>query len=375
MEQTEKRKKRERREQTPGRKRAAFFARALCFFVILAILATYAMYVLTPKYDYGICSIMNLYRQPKNSVDVLVVGTSLAYAGVNTNVLWQEYGIACYDLCGAELPFWTTYYLLREALKIQRPQLILLDAKAAVYTKEYSSHARTILSTFGILSPENRWGAIYACLKEKKDALNYILGLPAVHNRYTDVEAKDFIAPPDNGERGETWKGFIEVDEKSEEELFRPTLTWNNVKQNITGNGETYVRKILALAQQEGIPLRIIAFPNPDYANDHKYYNKLWEIAGEYGVPYTNYNHYEDKSVRFGLRYSSDFADWQHLNVKGGIKFSVKLGQDLLELYDLPDRRGDPAYASYDACAEQWFRKLPTFETAPENLEEAAGNK
>ena len=64
------------------------------------------------------------------------------------------------------------------------------------------------------------------------------------------------------------------------------------------------------------------------------------------------------------MRYSSDFADWQHLNVKGSIKFSRKLAEDLKERYDLPDRRGEAGYASWDECARLWYEKYPTFESA-----------
>ena len=367
MEQTIQEKNREKKAPPPGGRRAAFFVRAACFFALFAALSAYAVYVLTPKYDYGICSITNLYRQPENSVDVLVLGTSAAYAGVNTNVLWRQYGIACYDLCGAEEPFWASYYLLREALKTQRPRLILLDAKAAVYPREYASHARIILSAYGILSPENRWGAIYASVREKTEALDYILGLPQVHNRYAEVTGRDFVLPPDNGGRGDTWKGFIEVDLIPQEEMRPPTLSWSSAQKQLTKNGEAYLRKILELAQSQGIPVHLVAFPNPDYANDHAYYNRLWEIAGEYGVPYSNYN---DPALDFGLRYSSDFADWQHLNVKGSIKFSAKLGRDLRARYPLPDRRGDAYYDSYEACAKQWYSQLSSFQTSPVNLPE-----
>ena len=70
---------------------------------------------------------INMYRLPRNTVDVLTIGSSVAYTGVNTNVLWQEYGLACYNLCAAEQPFWFTYYQLREALRYQRPKVILMD--------------------------------------------------------------------------------------------------------------------------------------------------------------------------------------------------------------------------------------------------------
>ncbi|MBR0219448.1 MAG: hypothetical protein IJQ33_09620 [Clostridia bacterium] len=342
-----------------GKKLAGFWLRLVCFAVLAVLLLTYAVYVFTPKSDYGICSMINLYRQPDDSVDVLAVGTSLAYAGINTNVLWEEYGIASYNLCSAEQPFWVSYYTIKEALKTQHPKVILLDAKPAIYTRDYSKRGRTILSTFGIRGIENRVGAILACVENPQDAMGYILGLPEVHSNYEKLTENDFVFPPDNGGRGESWKGYIESDVVEHHQ--KPSLVYNTVKRNMNDREEEYARKIFELAQEEGITVLLLGLPNPDYANDHMYYNALWAVAEEYGVTGVNYN---DPSLRFGLRYSSDFADWQHLNVKGSITFSRKLGADLKEMFDLPDRRGDEKYASYDACAEQWFEQYPTFESS-----------
>ena len=342
-----------------GKKLAGFWLRLICFAVLTVLTLAYATFVLTPKHDYGICSMINLYRQEENSIDVLTVGTSLAYAGVNTNVLWAEYGIASYNLCSAEQPFWVSYYTLREALKTQRPKLILLDAKPAIYTRDYSKRGRTILSTYGIKGLENRIGAIMACVETPQDAMGYILGLPEVHSNYSKLEGADFVFPPDNGGRGADWKGFIEADKVEKHQ--KPSVVWNNMRRNMNEREEEYARKIFELARDEGIPLLLIGLPNPDYANDHLYYNALFAIAAEYGVESVNYN---DPTMRFGLRYSSDFADWQHLNVKGSVTFSLKLGADLKEMFDLPDRRGDAKYASYDRCAEDWLLVYPTFESS-----------
>ena len=346
-------------DEVSGKKRAGFLARLVCFAVIAVLLLVYAGYVLTPKHDYGICSMMNLYRQPDDSVDVMTVGSSLAYAGVNTNVLWEEYGIASYNLCSAEQPFWVSYYTIREALKTQHPKVILLDAKAATYTRDYSKRGRTILSTYGIRGIENRIGAIMACVETPRDAVSYILGLPEVHSNYKKLTAEDFVFPPDNGGRGESWKGYIESDVVESHE--RPSVVWNSVKRNMNDREEEYARKIFELARDEGITMLVVGFPNPDYANDHMYYNSLFAIAEEYGVPWINYN---DPSLRFGLRFSTDFADWQHLNVKGSITFSRKLGEDLREMYSLADHRGDAYYASYDTCAEIWAEKYTDFESS-----------
>lgn len=353
-------------EPTASRRKIllCFWLRLVCFALLALAMLFYANYVLTPKHDYGICSMVNLYRQEPDSIDVLAVGTSLTYAGVNTNVLWAEYGIAAYDLCSAEQPFWVSYYVIREALKTQHPRLILLDAKSSIYTQDFSRRGRTILSTYGIAGLENRIGAIQACVETPQEAVGYILGLPEVHSNYQRLTFSDFRLPPDNGGRGENWKGFIEA--KGVEAHERPSLVYNSVRRNMNARQEEYARKIFALAQQEGIELMLIGIPNPDYAHDHMYYNALWAVAEEYGISGINYN---DPSLRYGLRYSSDFADWQHLNVKGSVTFSRKLGADLMERYDLPDRRGDARYDSYAVSAAQWYEQYPM--SLPEKQEGA----
>lgn len=331
-----------------------FWLRAVVFVLLCAIVLGYACYVLTPKYDYGIVSMLHLYRQENNTVDVLVIGSSLAYAGVNTNVLWAEYGIAAYDLCSAELPFWGSYFYLEEALKTQKPKVILLDAKAAIYQQDYSRRGRVIMNTFGILSPDTRFHAIAAAAKPG-EAAGFVLMLPEIHSNYARLTWDDFVFPPKG--KDSSWKGYIGMD--AHEAHHRPSLVWNNTAKNLNQRQREYFVRILELANEKGIPLLVVGFPSPDYANDHMYYNALWRIADEYGVATINFN---EPERRFGLAYSTDFADWQHLNVKGSITLSRELGRTLTESYNLPDRRGNAAYASYDRCLEIWRETWPDYE-------------
>jgi len=332
-----------------------FWLRLLGFALVLSFVLSYAAYVLTPKYDYGICPITNLYRQEQNSIDVLALGTSCAYAGVNTNVLWEEYGIAAYNLCGAEQPYWISYYYLEEALKTQKPKLILLDAKAALYNQEHSKRGRTILSTYGIRSPITRMKAISACVDEA-DFAGFALAFPEVHSNYSQLTAESFAYPPTNGGRGADWKGYIEMNDTDPHQ--KPTFVWTDTQKPIHEKQAEYFVKTVELAKEHGIPVLLVGYPTPDYANEHLYFNSLWALAEANGVQGMNYN---DPTLRVRMSYSSHFADWQHMNIKGSVVFSRRLGSDLRAMFNLPDRRGDAAYDSWARCAQAWYAQYPEY--------------
>jgi hypothetical protein len=203
---------------------------------------------------------------------------------------------------------------------------------------------------------DNRIGAILACVKDKQDALGYVLGLPKIHGNYNQITLDDFIFPPNNGGRGASWKGFIEINDTVS--YNRPSFEWATDERRMNQKEETYVRKIFELAKSEGIEIMLFSAPYPDYPSDHLYYNTLWRIADEYGVFSTNYNH---PDLRNMMNYSYDFSDSQHMNVKGSMAFSSRLGADLKKRYMLPDHRGEETYISYDECATIWSDTYPEY--------------
>lgn len=63
---------------------------------------------------------------------------------MNTGTLWDDFGIASFDLCGSIQPLWNTYYYMKEALETQKPKVMVVDMFAAVLADEYSDHSRII---------------------------------------------------------------------------------------------------------------------------------------------------------------------------------------------------------------------------------------
>ena len=333
-----------------------FGVRLLCFLIIMTAIIFYAVYVLTPKHDYGICAMNNLYAQPEDSIDVLAVGTSHFYAGINTNVLWAHYGIATYDLCSAEQPFWISYYYIREALKTQHPKVILLDLKPASYIGSYTRHGRIILSTYGIRGLDNRFGAMRSCVQTFPEALEYILGLPAVHSNFAEVTLADFAYPLDNEGRGNTWKGYIEMEETN---TFQRAPYDDTIEaKKVNAREEEYLRKIIELVGETDTQLILVTMPYPDYPTDQPYYKTIWGIAEEYGVPVMDFN---QPSLRGAVYDEYDFGDYQHLNIRGSINLSKRLGNELRRNYSIEDHRGDEAYDSYETCTKNWYEAYPDY--------------
>ena len=338
------------------RRKRLFWVRLVCFICVALIALTYFIYVLTPKYPYGICSIFNYYGVDEGTVDVLAIGTSLSYTDLNTNILWSEYGIACYDLGTAEQPYWSTYYYLVEAVKLQKPKVVLLDLKASSYLEDKVDRTRTVLCSFGLLNPISRLKCIYECI-EPEEFLGYALAFSQIHTNYYKTKWSDFSTPPNNGGRGSSWKGYIEKNETADHDP--PSINFAFAKPSYVNEHEfEYFEKILQFCVDNDITVVLIGYPNADYKHDHLYYCAAIEVAEKYGISCMNYNLPQNNP---GINYHTDCADWQHLNVGGSVKFTRRVGEDLKQYFNLEDHRGDPAYASYDECAEKWYQEYPQF--------------
>lgn len=290
------------------------------------------------------------YQQPENSVDVLVLGTSHAYRSVSPGLLYEQQGIAAYDLCASSQAIWNTYYYLREGLKTQKPSLIVLEAAGiALIQNDYdldTSQAEIVASLYGMKFSKNKLAAIRASVAQGEDWLPLLLDWTQYHARYTDLTAADFLPWQGNETYFSSWKGF-EADWRVTD-CGTLTVTPSDEAKPLYEKTERYYRAILDLAQSEGIPVCVIVTPYPGYntAAERGYYNTIAGIAAQYGVNYIDFNT-EQWYAEMGLDGASDFSDTGHLNYAGAVKFTTAFGAYLRDTYDLPDRSGDAAYASW----------------------------
>ncbi len=326
--------------------------RIIGFIIVFTLVLTSVNSVLKFKYGDGIYSLKKFYEQKNDSVDVLVLGSSHGFADFNTGILWDKYGIAAYDLCGAQQPLWNTYYYFKEALKTQTPELVILEGYMVTNEDEYIHYGSLIKNTFGMKLSNDKLDAIKVS-SPKEMWLDCFMGYTQYHNRYSELGRADFLK--DQGNKQYTdWKGFtsaVYMDPQETVDVSDITDT-----MDLYGKSEDYYRKILELAKTKEIPLLVVISPYPGITPDEqRKFNRAEQIAKEYGALFLNYNPiYRDT----GMDYSTDYSDEGHMNYRGSITFSDNVGSYLADNYTLPDRRNDQSYDSWERNARYCEEKL-----------------
>lgn len=314
---------------------------------------TYVSSVLSFKEDGNTYNMTKFYEQDEDTVDVLILGSSHAFMDINPAVLWEEYGIAAYDLGNGNQQPWNSYYQLVEALKTQHPRLIILEAYYLFKHIDVDEYI-VVSGNYGLKWSRNRIESIKASAPEGQ-FWSYLLTYNHIHGRYTDLTEADFRSNRGNP-LYEDWKGYRNLTYTVA--FDRPDVTGVTESTDLDNKSETYYRKILELAQESNIPIAVIASPYAGITDwEQAYFNRIAEIAAEYDVHFYNFNLDYDS---YDLDFATDIPDSAHLNYLGAAKYSKYLGEILVRDYpeQYVDRRGDARYVSWERNANYYERSV-----------------
>lgn len=321
-----------------------------CFLFIFILLILHFHKIFSFKYGDGIYGLTTFYEQEENSIDLICFGSSHIFQNVNTEILWDEYGIAAFDLCGSIQPLWNTYYYMKEALKTQTPKLMILDMYSAVRDDEYSDYSRIIKNNYGLKLSMDKINSIKISAPQEM-WIHYFLEYPTYHSRYSEITRADFI--PHSGAAKKYWKGYSSNFNTTQ--LNKPGVHSVSEITALTPKNNEYLLKIIDLSKEHNIPLLLIVAPYQIDSEGQKKFNYIAQLAAEHNVPFINYNlQYDD----IGLDFNMDFADTHHLNYRGNAKFTRYLASYLKAHYEIPDRRNEANYQSYDLMAADCRQRI-----------------
>ncbi len=334
-------------------------------FCIVAGVLSIAGAVLKPHSKDGVMQSMGIYDQPEGTIDVLMLGSSHIYYGVNTAKLWEDYGITGYDLASAEQSLWVSYHYLIEACKTQKPKVVVLDFFTPAAFMEDHKFKYSFLSEalYGMRFSLNKLQMMFACFDGNPDLWNrYFPSFFGYHDEYVSFESEDI---------GKLFTDHAAFKGYTPHFGQDPTNEFYLDTENVlppSEKSQKYLKKIVDYTKKHGIKLYITIVPyrvNEEQTfekiqEEDKRYNWLVgyvEELGQQGYDHVSFDYTVSHMESFDLEMESgeDMDDSTHLNYYGSCKFTDYLAKDLRLRYGeevLSDHRGDSGYESWDENAK-----------------------
>ena len=169
----------------PRRRRELLFAAA--FLLVTALLLHFAAAVLRPaQTSYG-STWSAFLAEPEDSLDVIYLGSSFAYCDINPSIVYEHSGLTGYVMGGSEQPLSITYWYLREILRTQSPEAVVLEA-TSLYFKRYQNYTQTniVPMPFSL----NKLGAVFTAA-EPELRLGLLFDLYFYHGRWQELGRAD----------------------------------------------------------------------------------------------------------------------------------------------------------------------------------------
>lgn len=287
--------------------------------------------------------IEDFYALEKNSLDVLIMGSSHAMCTYNPYTLERNYAeflktlpptvdtfgkpLNAYNLGTALQQPDTAYYLLREVYKTQNPYLLIYDLYFKVMQCEKTAEqAETVLME---LKPSLNSAAFWWNNLDGERRVNYLNNrinpfgrLFSIFSKWSESRAAHNEARNPNY-RG---KGFYVTEGVVSDELLKEEKhPFPKEYVPYTERQIKYLKKLVALAESHGTHVVFVSAPMPPTVLGRiDYYQELNRdaeaLADELNVPYYDFA-LDQLSGTLPLS-DQDFADQGHLNLAGADKFN-----------------------------------------------------
>lgn len=275
-----------------------------------------------------------LYEDPADTYEVLFVGGSHMGGAIDPLYLRDTYGLSSFNTATGGQEFYTSYYLLREALERQHPKVVVLDVWYALHSAEYGEPSYTYYALSAMEPGLNRIQAVTASFAPENRGM-LLWPLQLFHNTWNvykmweDARApkSPFVSQLGYSGGTDTYGGQQKYDD------------WTySVCTPLADKQEVYLQRFFALAKEKNFQLLLINFPTEmeddslrEWAGDAPgKLNQLAKEAKAAGVPFLNLNR-PDTMQAMGFDYPTMMNNASHVNRKGAAKVGDYLMQYLQE--------------------------------------------
>ncbi len=275
-------------------------------------------------------SIKAFHRLPENSVDVMVFGTSHAWKGCDTNVMYDEYGISAYNYGGNWQAFNTTFLFLEDAFRTQTPKVVCIDTYVVdSYIQDVDMDGQ-IYYTRAISNFEGKKRFLKDCFGDKLSRyITYYFPIAVFHDNWACIKKENFYCTRSQEDYLNT-RGYEPL-EGTQSYILADYKKFK--KSPLSEKAISLLDEVVELCEKNGT--EIVFYTAPFYG-EYEYFDAMEEYASNHGCAYLNLF---ECTEEMGFDSMSDFYDSQHVNTSGASKIGHYLGKYISENYDVEDSR------------------------------------
>ena len=353
------------------------FIRSIIFLTIIIVIVTVLAGIYNvKKTDYiddwsDSSTVADFYNEAKDSLDVLIFGTSTTSNGVQPAILWNQQKITAYNLSTEQQYSIAAYYLLKESLKYQHPKVVILNARwvttpdspdqsgnffddentngIAHLTLDYMKLSKTKLQAASDLASHS----------DTHSALEYIFPFILYHSR-NNITSNDF----------ESFLSKQHVLKGSCIHLNHHKITLNYQKEenenpqspsayDFSGMSPTYVQKMIETCHANGIQVLLLSLPISEW--DRQKHLEVQAFADTYGASYLDLNDENAKATVIDPK--TDFLDAAHENIFGSYKTSSYVASYLAANYRFDHNQTEEVSASFDQSYADFMNYYHIYES------------
>lgn len=323
------------------RKNIKGLARALVFVIIFVFLFIQVSNILMPKVkddatDTPVNMISSSKILEKDTVDVIFLGNSNAYRGINPIKIWLDKKITACVIGNSFITEPELYYRAKDILKTQSPKYIILETDCMFETG--NSFDENGYLNFTVPEEKDKLGIsevkskLNDCETDILSVINSKYPLMKFNYRWKKINLGELKNA--SNKKAFTSKGFLTSKSK---EPFKYGDTYmaiqNNDKEPFDDISLKYFYKILDLCKEKDIKLALVTVPSGNTWNMAKH-RSVSELAEKNGLDYVDFNTETDLIPDFD--WETDSKDGgNHLNNTGARKVTAAYAKILAEEYGL----------------------------------------
>lgn len=313
----------------------------LCLLLCLVLLSGLAA-DLSQYYDHNVYKLDAFYAEPKNTLDVVLLGASEVFTDFSSGYAYDLYGFTSYPYALDSNPGALYEAQLREILRCQNPKKIVVEINGFLYEEtdplKASGSLRRLVNNIPFT-----WNKVDTILKNanKEDMYFVFFSLAKDHERWKEWDTQ--------------WDQFLErLHFRRNGSVLKGNLTTLNTyrgpdHRDVSGDeataplepvSESCLRSFLEFCKEEQVDNVIfVRFPHVISTDEnHERFcrgNEAGQIIEEYGFEYLNL---EKEFYQIGLE-PEDFYNEDHMNIYGQQKFTDYFGRILAEEYGIMETK------------------------------------